>query len=107
MNLNNNDLIWFHGDFETDSLPPEREFLKKYFKKKDKKIFLNYMNYFDNAENFVDHTGVFFSKSIISRLQKKYHYLIENYKNAKKSFDIKTVADLESGIFKVPEGFNV
>lgn len=107
MDLNLNDLVWLHGDFESDCLPPEKEFLKKYFKNKEKKIFLYYMNFFNDAKNFIDHTGVFFSNSMICRLQKKYNYLIENYKEAKKSFDLKTVSELESGEFKVPKAFNV
>ena len=107
LDLNINDLIWLHGDFQTNSLPPERDFLKKYFKKKEKRFFLYYLNNFKDAKNFTDHTGIFFSLSMISRLQKKYDYLIENYNIAKKSFDMKTISDLESGDFKVPKGFNV
>ena len=107
MDLNTNDLIWLHGDFVTDNLPPERIFLKKYFKKKEKKFFLYYMNFFKDYKNFIDHTGIFFSQSIINRLNSKYHFLIENYTNAKKNFDMKTISELEAGIFVVPDKFNV
>ena len=107
MNLNLNDLIWIHGDFETDNLPPEKEFLKKYFVKKEKKIFLYYMHFFNSSKSFVDHTGVYFSPSMICRLEQKYHFLIENYTKAKKEFDLKTISDLESGLFDIPKSFNV
>lgn len=107
MDLNLNDLIWIHGDFETDNLPPERDFLKKYFKSKEKKVFLYYMNFYNSAKNFTDHSGIFFSPSMICRLEQKYHFLVDSYKNAKKNFDFKAVTDLESGTFEIPKKFNV
>jgi hypothetical protein len=34
------------GNFEEDKLPPEKQFLKKYFKNKPHRIFLNYYDLF-------------------------------------------------------------
>ena len=38
---------------------------------------------------------------------KELYYLIENYDSAKKNFDLKTISDLESGLFEVPKKYNV
>lgn len=92
-------LIW--GNFEEDKLPPEKQFLKKYFKSKSQRIFLNYYDFFKTKNNFIDHTGIYFSKTLIYNMENKYNKLCQEYYKAKKDFDLKKVAEIESGKFKI------
>lgn len=89
------------GNFEEDKLPPEKQFLKKYFKNKPHRIFLNYYDLFKEKNNFIDHTGIYFCKTLIYDLEDKYNKLCKEYNIAKKNFDLKKVAEIESGKFKV------
>ena len=91
--------IW--GNFEEDNLPPEKQFLKKYFKTKPQRIFLNYYDFFKDKHNFIDHTGIFISKTLIYELENRYNKLCEEYNNSKKNFDLKKVAEIESGKYKL------
>lgn len=92
-------LIW--GNFEEDKLPPEKQFLKKYFKNKPHRIFLNYYDFFKDKVNFIDHTGIYFCKSLLYNLENKYNKLLEEYNKAKESFDLTKVSQIESGKFKI------
>ena len=92
-------LIW--GNFEEDKLPPEKQFLKKYFKSKAHRIFLNYFDFFQDKNNFIDNTGIYFCKSLLYNLENKYNKLCREYNSAKMNFDLKKVSEIESGKFKI------
>lgn len=99
--IDEKEIIFLWGNFEEDKLPPEKQFLKKYFKTKPQRIFLNYYNIFQDKTNFIDHTGIFISKTLIYDLEFKYNKLLEIYKEAKNNFDFKKISEIESGKHKL------
>lgn len=98
--MDEKEVIFLWGNFEEDKLPPEKQFLKKYFKTKSQRIFLNYYDIFQDKSNFIDHTGIFISKTLIYQLESKYNKLLKVYKEAKSNFDLKKISEIESGKYK-------
>jgi hypothetical protein len=99
--MHEKEMIFLWGNFEEDKLPPEKQFLKKYFKTKPQRIFLNYYYIFQDKSNFIDHTGIFISKTLIYDLESKYNKLLEVHKESKLNFDLEKLSNIESGKYKL------
>lgn len=77
-------------------LPREHSFLKKYFKTKIQKVFLQYYYTFGDNKLFTEHTGYVATKSFLFKMTKKLEWLISEYNVAKKEMDMKKLARLQS-----------
>jgi len=105
MNLFDKNLAWMNGTYEKNQIPKEHSFLKKYFKTKVQKVFLNYFYCMRDYRNFVDHTGVFATVSFLQRLAHKFEYLMNEYVSAKSNMDLDRINNLAQKKFRIPKKF--
>lgn len=103
------DLALIGGKFTENNLPPERQFLIKYFQSPVTKCFLFYFFAFNKlldvsvenmSRNFVDHTGNYISKQRLRFLVAKTRILIEAIEQAERDLDLPLVDKIKSGKFR-------
>ena len=74
----------------------EHNFLKKYFKTKIQKVFLQYYYTFGDSKNFTDHTGYLATRSFLSKMANKFEWLMGEYQSAKYKLDMENLAKLQA-----------
>lgn len=89
------------GLFIDCDIPKEKQYLLKYFTSDLQRQFLRYMLQFDNAVRFVDHTGYYCSDRWLKMLKARMRKLEAAYNQAKKDFDLETIAEIEMGKYNV------
>lgn len=77
-------------------LPKEHSFLKKYYKTRIQKAFLQYYYTFGNHNLFTEHTGWIANKSFLWKMANKFEWLMSEYNTAKQNMDMKKLAKLQS-----------
>ena len=87
-------------------IPKEFQFLRKYFKTKNQKAFLDYYFTFGTAKNFVNHTGLKLGAPCISKCQNKFIWLMEEYKKAKSTMDFDLISKLKRRRIKLLKRFS-
>jgi hypothetical protein len=87
--------------FLEEEIPKEKVFLFKYFKKNIQEIFLRYVLFFGDYENFVDHTGLMCEEKWLKKLYKKYIDLMYAHFVLKKQADIEKLSNISSGSIKI------
>ncbi len=87
-------------DFE---LPKDLMFLKKYFKTKIQKQFLNYYLCMTSYAKFPEHVGVEASRAFCFKMAKKCDYLLDAIKKAKENMDLDAIALLHSKKYPLPK----
>jgi len=97
------DNLWLGGAYLEYDLPPEKMFLKKYFKTEQHYAFLKYFLVMGEFKNFIDHTGFFMDDKMPYKLAKKYRLLIEKYDEYKSKMMFKELTELNAGEFKIPK----
>lgn len=95
------DCLFIGMKFLEEEIPKEKKFLLKYFKGKQQKIFLRYVIFFGNYENFCDHTGIIFEEKWLKKLLKKYVDLIYTYMYIKNKIDIESLSKIDNGKIKI------
>jgi hypothetical protein len=86
-------------------IPKEMSFLNKYFKTKVQRTFLKYYFVFKDKSNFCDHTGFTATTSFICKMTGKYHYLVNEFENARKNMDLEKIGKIQMAKFKVLKKF--
>jgi hypothetical protein len=87
--------------FLFEEVPKEKIFLFKYFKKGIQEIFIKYVIFFGDYDNFVDHTGLMCEEKWLKKLYKKYIDLMYAHFILKKQFDIEKLSNVNSGKIKI------
>lgn len=85
------------------SIPREHSFLKKYFKTKIQKQFLNYYLCMTSYAKFPEHVGVEASRAFCFKMAKKCDYLLDAFKKAKENMDLDAIALLHSKKYPLPK----
>lgn len=104
------DLKLISGEFLYDELPPDKEYLRKYFSGEIQNRFLvYYINFKDLTKThcvrhfchfFVDHTGVFSPEQWIYRLVKKVIHLEGVVAEAECNLDLEMLSEVKLGMYK-------
>lgn len=103
------DLIFLAGDFLYGDLPPEKDYLRYYFKGAAERAFISYYFLFPSLYqrgkdflpfyvNFSDHTGICCSDRWIRKLLVRLLKIEETLAKAEKDFDITLVGNIKSGL---------
>lgn len=87
--------------FLEEEIPKEKVFLFKYFKKGIQEIFLKYILFFGDYENFIDHTGLMCEEKWLKKLYKKYIDLMYAYFMLKKQSELEKLSNISSGKVKI------
>ena len=95
------DLSFIAREFETLELPKEKRYLLKYFDTVLQEAFLKYVFVFGDYENFVDHTGFVCRPHWLKNLYIKLNILEALHKKARADMDMKTLAKIETGRYKL------
>ena len=98
-------LAWMNKTFEKLEIPKEDAFLKKYFKTRIQKSFLNYYYCMRGFHNFTDHTGVYAEFSFLHRLASKFNLLVKTFKKAKEDMDLDMINDIMQHKFRIPRKY--
>ena len=99
--LSDNDLKLISGEFFDLDLPKEKQYLFKYFPTEIQKQFLRYYYVFGEIDGFMDHTGWFCTKRWLRELTARYNKLVSVFDTAKQNADFTTIAEIQSGKFKI------
>ena len=97
------DLDFISGKFFDHDVPKDKQYLLKYFTTDLQVAFLRYYFVFGHTRNFVDHTGYFCSKMLLSKLGKRFRDLIEAHAIAKADFTeggMEVLAAIEEGKYR-------
>lgn len=100
------DLEFISGNFLNYVIPKQKKYLLKYFKGKIQVSFLRYYMIFESKKNFSDHTGIKCDRTLLLRLEKRYHDLTEFYEKNKAILteqSLENISLLESGKFKIKD----
>ncbi len=89
------DLYFISGDFFETEIPKKQQFLLKYFKTVLQRAFLKYYLVFGDWRNFVDHTGHHCKDRYLRKQEKKYHQLMDAFKEASSVLDEEHMAMLQ------------
>ena len=96
------ELEFISGRIFEISLPKDKLYLFRYFKKKVQRQFIKYFLTYGTITHFVDHTGIVVSKRWMHKLQSRLIRLEEARQKAKRDFDLEFITDIEIGKFKCP-----
>jgi hypothetical protein len=77
------------------STPKEFHFMRKYFKTKLQRSFFDYYSIFRSTENFTAHTGIKIGVPSLSKLSRKFEWLLEEYYTAKKEMNLDKLSKLK------------
>jgi len=72
---------------EPVSIPKDHSFLKKYFKTKIQRQFLNYYYVFRDRSCFQEHVGVKCDSSFVYKMSLKFEWIMSEYTTAKRTLD--------------------
>jgi len=98
------DLYFISGKFFELEIPKKQQFLLQYFKTDLQIAFLRYYLVFGEWKNFVDHTGYHCKDRYLYKCEKKYHQLMDAYREASSVLDEEHMAMLQklsSGKYKL------
>jgi hypothetical protein len=76
-------------------IPKEHSFLKKYFKTKIQRKFLNYYYVFRDWHGFRDHVGVRCDFSFVFKMATKFEWIMAEYISAKKDMDFDKLSKIQ------------
>ena len=96
------DLIFLSRQFEDFELPKDKLFLLKYCETLAQEAFLKYIFAFnDDFKNFVNHTGIVMQRRWMRMLFNKIKKLEKLHADARSSFDLALLSQIESGKYKI------
>lgn len=84
-----------------EEIPKEKKFLFNYFKNPIQDAFIRYLIFFENYDNFRDHTGYMCQDRWLKQLFSKYNKLIYLYNTFKKEMNLEKLSKLDSGKIKI------
>jgi len=90
---------------EPTVIPKEFNFLRKYFKTKLQREFLDYYFVFRSADNFISHTGHRVGAPSLSKLSRKFDWLMHEYYEAKSNLDLDHLSKLKRRRVKLLKKF--
>ena len=94
-------MILLSRQYEDFELPKDKNFLLKYCETPAQEAFLRYYFAFGDFKNFVDHTGIVIQRRWMLQLAKKIHRLEKLHADARASFDLTLLAQIENGKYKI------
>jgi len=105
--VNDMELEFVAGNFIYGDLPPEKDYLKHYFKGRAERVFASYYANFSRLytdgqfktfyTNFTDHTGVCCSTRWIRKLLARIKKIETALSEADKNFNLSLVGEIKSG----------
>lgn len=95
------DLLFLSQEYENLSIPKNKKYLLKYFNTELQEAFLKYLLVFGDWKNFVEHTGLACQPRWMVKLEAKFFALETAHAQAKKEMDMKKLAEIERGKFKI------
>lgn len=98
------DLKLLAAEFFDLEIPKDKKYLCHYFKSDLQLAFLRYYLIFENADNFIDHTGYYCSTRFVHKLLKKIKLLTDIHQFLKKNLNeqnMELITQLESGRYKI------
>lgn len=94
------DLDFLSGRFSEQELSKEQRYLLKYFKTELQRTFLKYFMVFGDWTCFIEHTGLWTTKSYLHRQEQRFHGVVAAHKQAKSTMDLDALWRVESGKYK-------
>jgi hypothetical protein len=88
-------LLFLNYGTDPTPIPKEHSFLKKYFKTKTQKQFLNYYYVFRDKTFFQEHTGYKATTSFLHKMAGKFDWLMQEYLEAKKNLDLDKLSRIQ------------
>jgi hypothetical protein len=76
---------------EPVSIPKEHAFLKKYFKTKIQRQFLNYYYVIRDKTCFQEHTGIRCNISFVHKMAAKFDWIMSEFTKAKRTLDFQKI----------------
>lgn len=95
------DLELIAGSFFDLDLPKSRRYLFKYFDTDIQQQFVRYYHVFGSIEYFVSHTGIYCQQRWLRQLVVRFNKLETTLKKSRQEMDFATVAEIESGKYKL------
>ena len=95
LSITDQNLRFINLGSEPTVIPKEFQFLRKYFKTKNQRIFLDYYFVFGSTKNFVNHTGLRLGAPCISKCKNKFDWLMKEYQKAKSTMDLDLMSKLK------------
>lgn len=99
--MSSRDLQFLSGRFRDAELPPEKQYLFRYFTTEIQRYFVRYYLTFGEFTNFTDHTGFACSRRWMEILRDRILALEEAKREARKNIDLERLAEIESGRYKL------
>ena len=95
------ELDFISGKFFDIEMPRDWKYLNHYFLQKVQRQFLRYYYVFGNVSHFADHTGHVVTKRWLRLLELRFKDITSKHKQAKESFNLEKLAEIESGNCKI------
>jgi hypothetical protein len=106
LSITDQNLRFINLGSEPTVIPKEFQFLRKYFKTKLQKVFLDYYFVFRSAGNFEAHTGHRIGAPSVSKLSRKFDWLMGEYYQAKSNMDLDLLSKLKRRRVKLLKKFS-